>query len=660
MRKLILSLVTVVLSTLLYGSTITLQPGITIEQYPLSYVIHFSMPDFEVVEDTIIVENNEFVFSSIRPYGNDAFDYLDEDGRPTLPFCALDLILPPTAANCQVSSVQINHTTTLTLDYEYTPAQSHLEQDEILSYDASYYGIYDNSWYWHNYQFSEYTRGIYKGLTFSFFPCHYEPSQLELTVVTDATYEITWEEDYLDTYLSTISADDRQALVYFDNFLSLPNEWLLYPPIDDDGYLIIYADAWENEQSLWDFVAHKENLGYNVFTAPISVTGSSPDDIRTYIKNIYDYPENKLKYVLLVGDVTEIPFSMGTNQDEDDPPTDIFYACLDKPVLADQWYDITPDVYIGRWPVRTSQHLSNIVTKTIYSDMYLADAIPNPINRKITLFTGTGDGENSFYNACHSIYDDLSCLNYYTLNLHDGRTLQSAGTIMRNELEGYVAGPLWMFVYRGHGGPDEIYIPYRLHYYEFDNNSVMTNSLPFQPFGFGFACDLCDIYQSGNFARSWVTSESGGVSFYGATTPSYRQPNNVMIKRVFSLLEQNKSMTIGEFVENGAAKYYNANKVVYRRRQAKKYVLYGDPSLYLYGLDFDNHTPHAKSQRNILDSDTSKPIGEIVSVSIYTPLGQLLFNEKSENIHNQNLQSGTYFVVTQTNENRYTQKLIIK
>ena len=77
-------------------------------------------------------------------------------------------------------------------------------------------------------------------------------------------------------------------------------------------------------------------------------------------------------------------------------------------------------------------------------------------------------------------------------------------------------------------------------------------------------------------------------------------------------------------------------------------------------VDFDNHTPHAKPCRDILDSDMLKQTGEIVSLSIYTPLGQLLYSGKSENINIQELPTGTCFVVTQTSENKSIQKLIIK
>lgn len=656
MKKLFLSVTFVVMSLVLYGTTINIQPGITLDQNTFSYVIHFSMPDFEEVEDTIIAEGNEYIYSRIRPYGNDAFDYLDEDGRPSLPFCALDLILPSMASSCQVSSVQINNTTTITLNHDYTPAQSHAEQDDILSYDTNYYGSYDNTWYWQDYQMEEYTRGIYRGLTFSFFPCHYEPSQRELEIITDVVFEITWEDHGLDSYLSFLSEDDRQAYVYFDNFLTLPNEILLIPPIDGDGYLIIYADRWSGESSLWEFVSHKENLGYNVFTASLSETGYTPDEIRTYIKEIFDVPENKLKYVLLVGDVSELPFSMGDDGNDDNPPTDVYYASLDENSISNQDWDITPDIYIGRWPVTTNNQLFNIVEKTISQDINLGNYSPN----RVAIFTGSGNYEDSFYKDGKYIYDYVICdFGYYSGVLFDGRTLSSSAPyILENELEGHNGGYTWMFVYTGHGLSSQLGEPYFIGTSNISN--IVTSTLPYQSFGFGFACELGNIFETYNFCRSWIGLSEGGVTFMGATTSTYVWPDRYLSRKMFNQLENKPIMTIGEFVANGKDKYFNACRIHNRFRQAKKYVLYGDPSLYLYGLDFDNHTPHAKPYRDILDSEVSKQTGEIVNMSIYTQLGQLLFSGESENIHIQELPSGTYVVVIQTAENKSIQKLIIK
>ena len=131
------------------------------------------------------------------------------------------------------------------------------------------------------------------------------------------------------------------------------------------GYLIISVPEFEN--SLKPFILWKKQLGYKVTTLYNSnwTTGT----IKSAIKELYDN-DPSLMYLLIVGDHTKVP---AEKKDCDSTPpfylTDFNYGCMDG---AD---DTEPDIYRGRWPIRTTEQLDNLVEKSIW---YERSPIVNP------------------------------------------------------------------------------------------------------------------------------------------------------------------------------------------------------------------------------------------------------------------------------------------
>lgn len=238
---------------------------------------------------------------------------------------------------------------------------------------------------------------------------------------------------------------------------------------------------------------------------------------------------------------------------------------------------------------------------------------------------------------------------------------------MKNYLEDTHCDPTWMFVYSGHGSQNirnnvsGLPTPYSINYS--DINSIATSSLHFQSFGFGFACLLGNIYAPNNFARSWVTSMEGGVTYMASTTTTEYIPDRYFSRKLFRQLEQKPIMTIGEFIGNGKAKYYNSSKVIWRQREVEKYVLYGDPSLYLFGLEI-KHGSIGPIRRqptvNEFDSELDPEIDPNQSIRLYSISGHLLFDGKVGQINLQNLPSGIYIATTTTETKQYSKKIVVK
>lgn len=121
----------------------------------------------------------------------------------------------------------------------------------------------------------------------------------------------------------------------------------------DAGYLILSVP--EFEESLGDFIKWKEQLGYNV--TAIYDNDWTPDKIKETVFNQF-LMNNTFMYLLIVGDHSKVPGEVKRYSNYD-YITDFQYGCLDGED------DIIPDIYRGRWPVRTVEQLQTVIDKTI-------------------------------------------------------------------------------------------------------------------------------------------------------------------------------------------------------------------------------------------------------------------------------------------------------
>ena len=659
---------------------VTLRPGLDCSIRENLYRIEFTMPNFHIGVDTLFYGTNfeeDVFFSTMVPDEIDEFDYLETSGRPSLPFYSVDLILPNNVSQFEISNITILDSIVIDLPLKYMPAQQQTYLDTLISYDYQYYNTYHSNWNETLCRIDTSNYRQYKGLNFSLYPCHYEPLSNQLVVITRATYEISFNgmelPYYIDHYLDE---HDRLAYNFYDNFEVYPE--LLIPPISGDEYLIISTDDWIEETALLEFVGHKEELGYHVTLVSTLDIGRNPLQIRTFIQNHYN--EYKTKYVLLVGDVPDLPFFEGNQEDMSNPPSDLYYSCLSRSNASSQWTDFNPTIFIGRWPIQNTYQLRLIVDKTINSDLYLERFHP----QKVGLFSGSGSNANYFYKDCKYIYENV-IQPYYTGYIVDGEECNNNNnnnnnnncfTNLQHHLEENTP-PIWLFIYTGHGNSQMIGDPYYISCLNIGN--IDTYSLDFQSFGFGFACLLGNIYDSYNFSRAWIADKKGGVTYMGATTITTKSSDRYFSRKLFNQLKKKPIMTIGEFIGNGKAKYYNPDKVVWRRREAKKYILYGDPSLYLFGLDhhsipaariksrphnYQTEEEHDKYdiliKNDILFLNTAT-FGNIKTIEIHSMTGQLLLTVHSQNqIHIQGLPAGIYAATITNKENKqFTKKITL-
>lgn len=655
-------------SHLFAGDIISVNPFVTLEINENEYIVEYTSPHCEERDTTFHVTGGEHTFSHIIFSENDVFDYMEGEGIPELPFLSLELQLPDNAdISVDVSDIQyldlntgkstskkISHK----LRHDYMPAQLYGESEQMatLQFDQDAYNNSNHNTY---YRCSD--QGKYlgtNGFTFSISPILYTPSQQSITPIAHAKYIISVTANNslkrtTDTYaVDRSSSVSPEILSFYDNHRETTNRSISRANLGT--YLIITTSNYVS--TLAPFVTHKQNLGYTV-TVKTFIAGTSSTTIRNYLIGLGAQSSGFPKYTLIVGNYSDIPYSSGILDDYDTPPTDIYYACLEKSDISKE-KNFKPETILGRWPVATTTALTKIINKTISFENLTT------ITRRYALASSLGDGADDFSSDIDKVQNKLKDVpNSFIIKFDatDGFT----GTELTNEFRNKDD---LLFVYRGHGGSTKLGSPF---------NNINTLNIPtHQPyFSIGFAC-LLNRPLTSSFGHCWINSGDRSCGIYSATTTSGRSSNSYLSKKVFNyLLDQEENLSWGGWISAAAAKYYSSLMTAARKKQVEKYVLFGDPSLYIFGINQSTGTPFPyKANRRIESTSDSMITGialdeTIKNIAIFSSTGamidninvtnQFLTNEILTNML-QSLQRGIYVICFTTDKTQYTHKIHIQ
>jgi hypothetical protein len=352
-------------------------------------------------------------------------------------------------------------------------------------------------------------------------PMQFNPIRGELTVHRDLILEITFESDP--------SARKAVSRPFSRAFLPLYREHVLNfgelygtSRVDGGQYLIVTAD--EYADALDPLVEWKHRKGVPVVLTRLSDIGASPDtqDIRGYILDAYVNWTVPPEYVLLVGDVDDVPCNYGMTHPYHGSPTanDQYYARLEGD-------DIFADVFLGRFSVNDVHECSTLVKKvlTYEVDPYMED--PSWYTRA-TLVIGNQAGRPWEWTmrAIQGILFDHGFTEVDTLMELYGACLADSVTASLNEGSAYLT-------YRGHGGEDGWYNvspPYTN--YHLENILDNGNKLPVV---IAPTCNTAWYDWSGGdcFAENWCDEGEpdslwAAASMFASTRVSYSFHNDTL------------------------------------------------------------------------------------------------------------------------------------
>ena len=274
------------------------------------YIIQYKSPYFELRNKEIQINGKKSIFSQLV-YGDskevisqiydkhnekienkgDIFDYTEGFGLPEIPFFSLFLQIPNNSKveasvvetqYCDINAKNISGKKSLNLtQYHYVPSQLIFdgEENHKFQFDKKAYGSGPNL----QYRISE-PEGFLgsTGITFTFYPFIYNPSNSTIKPIASATYKIKVKgaqtiEEMMDYTIKENECADEYT-VFYDNYEKLPQKSRASSSTGD--YLIITTNKYV--ATLGTFINHKSTLGYQVTTKTFPV-GESAVSIRNYL-----------------------------------------------------------------------------------------------------------------------------------------------------------------------------------------------------------------------------------------------------------------------------------------------------------------------------------------------------------------------------------------
>jgi len=399
--------------------------------------------------------------------------------------------------------------------------------------------------------------------------------------------------------------------MYSDRFLNYSTQ-SRYTPIPEDGeMLVICYDSFCNEMN--PFVDWKNQKGIKTTLAPLSTVGNTYNSIKDYIENFYN--NNNLAYLLLVGDISQIPSKTsgsGWSSGESDP----WYSYITN--------DSYPEFFVGRFSAENTSHVQTQVQRSIE---YERDPQSNAdwYRKGVMIASNEGpgdDGEDDWEHA-RNLRELLLDYNYSEIDeLYDGNHSNggndASGNPNSTSLRNVLNDGRGILHYTGHGETTQFITT------GFNNSNANSltnnNELP-------FACAVGCI--SGNFAgntclaetllRATNNNEPTGTiaSFMSTIYMGWSPPMEAQDEMVDILVESytnNRKYTFGGVSYNGCLKM-NDSYGSEGYNETDHWTIFGDPSIELR-----------------TDIPTNLSISYETSIDINAEAYEVLINSSGDNI----------------------------
>jgi len=359
-------------------------------------------------------------------------------------------------------------------------------------------------------------------------PIQYNPLSGELKIMTQCNLRVNLPGSDLvqtarkiDRYTS--SSFEPLFQTSFINYGALQGTGAIGPKAE--GYLIIVADSFFDV--IQPFATLKGSKGFDVTVTKTSQIPSGPtkENIKAYIVDAYNNWLVPPAYVLLVGDVAQVPTWTGTATGT---CTDLYYVTID----AGNYF---ADVIISRFPAATAEQVTTMVDKTMFyeqgvfeNESWIKKAVFMASNDNYAISEGTHNYVISTYLLPHNYtYDKLYSHTYSATTsqvsaaLNDGRSLA---------------------IYSGHGsttswadGPP----------FSQSNVNALTNDGMY-PFVCSHACITGTFSSAECFGETWLRApHKAGLAFWGASDNTYWDEDDILEKSMFKAWWDDNLESIG-------------------------------------------------------------------------------------------------------------------
>jgi len=349
-----------------------------------------------------------------------------------------------------------------------------------------------------------------RGQSLDVFPVQYNP----VTKILRVYSEITITVDNTQTTGINEFTNQKRHKAIDPQFNQMYNNLFInssvvqqrgYPTGEEGELLIICHPAFMD--AMKDYVDWKRKIGRKTKMISTAETGMTYTSIKNYIQEYYNDPDHNLAYVLLVGDVAQVPV-YSYNASGEICYSDIYYAQLQGIYL---------DVLIGRISAENVTHVQTQVQKSIMyerdltsEDTWLSKAIGLAANQGGP-GQGGHDGQEADYVHMNKIRDRLMNYGYNPVYQEYSNNCPGIPNTNTAQIASRFNEGMGVANYCNHGDVDGWYLAQGYSYIQFTNANVNAlQNAGKLPYIFSVACLNGKFANTTCFAETWMRATQGG------------------------------------------------------------------------------------------------------------------------------------------------------
>ena len=494
-------------------------------------------------------------------------------GAPELPSITSSIAIPDLA---NMSIELINSSFVEIHDVRILPSKGNLTRDiNPSSVDLNYGVEYKKDEFYPKdlvFLRNPYIIRSVRGQTIVIQPFKYNPVSRILRVYTNVKIRI-YEDGVSSINPLTTNFKKGKPLrqfesIYSRQFINYSSSITRYEPLNEDNnMLIICFDSFIN--AMQPLVEWKKLKGIRAEIVGLESVGETSVDIKNYVQNYYN--NQGLTYLLLVGDIDQIPsprFSEGAGTNS---PADPYYSFI----VGEDYY---PDIFVGRFSAEDTTHVTTMVNRTIEYERY--PNISGDWYKKGSGFASNeGPGDDGEYDHEHMEvirgkllaynYDEIDQVYEPSGSVEDGEQAINEGRSIIN-YTGHGSSTAW-----GNGCPM--------------NNTDVNNLVNIGkfPFIWTVACVTGEFNNGTCFAESWLRAThqgqpTGAVASFNSTVNAAWNPpmdaQDEMNDILVDTYSDNNTKTFGGLSINGCM-HMNDNYGPDGYVETLYWTIFGDPSV---------------------------------------------------------------------------------
>ncbi len=518
-------------------------------------VLNFTLTDYNISSTTINNQVCDFINLS------DA-SYFETKGMPMLPYISKSIIIPGDAAmgveilNVTFKEIKVN---------KFLPSRGVIYRNqEPAAIPYSFDNFYSQDAWFPAQTVSldkPYILRYMRGIVVRFYPFQYNPANGILKVAESISIKV---KRIGAGKVNVLNIQNTGISPSFDTFYK--NQFLNYQQIKkrydfiEDGESMIILSPADFKSALEPLAKWKNQKGIKttVYEYPSETGGSGSDNVKDFIESKFD--SDNITYVLLVGDLDEMPCPSGGGGKSDPKYTQVSGS------------DNYPDLFVGRFSVSSSSDIQNMVNNALKYETE-PDANGDWYNKAIGM--ASNEGNPADYKWMGDMRDVLLNYNYTEID----EVYQGQGATLEQVVDALNEGRGW-FNYMGHGSSGS---------FGFSNASVKkdtwesldnTGKLPVM---ISVACNNGQFDVSDCIAEvATLQDNKGAIAYLGSWISQPWNPPQYGQKEMVRLISIDKCMSLGGIVYNGTSKILDQSSYSSYTNTFLTWTLFGDPSIMVF------------------------------------------------------------------------------